>query len=194
MPNINKVEFGNQTLIDLTDATLEQSDGDKILLGETAYGRDGNMITGTVVTVPVDTAMSDSSENAVQNKVIKAYVDQHEPEIQQQGNWYYREYPNGTFEAWMKIDGFTIAINNQSGNLYRSALQTTALPTNLTQGRTANIIDANVQCGHDNYPAFTCLGRTITNNSINWYALSGGNRSSSPNYLLMISVFGKFSS
>ena len=193
MPNINKVEFGNQTLIDLTDATLEQSDGDKILLGETAYGRDGNMITGTVVTVPVDTAMSDSSENAVQNKVIKAYVDSHEPEIVTSGNWSWREYPNGTFEAWYKVPAFTCAINNASGSLYRSALQTLTLPAGLTNGRTADIIDATVNCGHDSYPAWTCLGKTITNNSITWYALSGGSRGQT-NYLLMASVFGKFSS
>lgn len=43
----NKIIYGNTTLIDLTDATLEQSDGAKILSGESAYGRDGEKITGT---------------------------------------------------------------------------------------------------------------------------------------------------
>ena len=43
----NKVVYGNTVLIDLTDATLGQSDGDKILSGETAYGKDGEKITGS---------------------------------------------------------------------------------------------------------------------------------------------------
>lgn len=43
----NKVIFGSQTIIDLTDASLGQSDGDKILSGESAYGKDGEKITGS---------------------------------------------------------------------------------------------------------------------------------------------------
>lgn len=43
----NKVIFGNTTLIDLTDATLGQNDGSQILAGQTAYGKDGEKITGT---------------------------------------------------------------------------------------------------------------------------------------------------
>ena len=43
----NKVIYGNTTLIDLTDATLEVTDGDQILSGQSAYGRDGEKITGT---------------------------------------------------------------------------------------------------------------------------------------------------
>lgn len=43
----NKVIFGNQTIIDLTDASLGQNDGAKILSGESAYGKDGEKITGS---------------------------------------------------------------------------------------------------------------------------------------------------
>ena len=43
----NKVIFGSQTIIDLTDASLGQNDGAKILSGESAYGRDGEKITGS---------------------------------------------------------------------------------------------------------------------------------------------------
>ena len=43
----NKVVYGGQTLIDLTDATLGVNDGAQILTGQTAYGRDGEKITGT---------------------------------------------------------------------------------------------------------------------------------------------------
>ena len=43
----NKVVYGGQVLIDLTDATLGVNDGDKILSSQTAYGKDGEKITGT---------------------------------------------------------------------------------------------------------------------------------------------------
>lgn len=42
---INKVVYGNQTLIDLTDSTLTSSD--ELVEGVTAYDRSGNRITGT---------------------------------------------------------------------------------------------------------------------------------------------------
>lgn len=41
---INKIQYGNTVLIDLTDATAT---ADKILQGYTAYGRDGSKLTGT---------------------------------------------------------------------------------------------------------------------------------------------------
>lgn len=40
----NKVVLGNETLVDLTDATAT---ADKILNGYTAYGSDGNKLVGT---------------------------------------------------------------------------------------------------------------------------------------------------
>ena len=60
----NKVVYGGQTLIDLTDATLGQSDGDKILLGQSAYGKDGEKITGTC-TYNADTSDADVSASEV---------------------------------------------------------------------------------------------------------------------------------
>lgn len=45
MPNINKVVFGNTTLIDLTDSTL--NDPSQLASGVTAYDRSGTKITGT---------------------------------------------------------------------------------------------------------------------------------------------------
>lgn len=57
----NKIIYGNTTLIDLTDATLGQNDGAKILASETAYGKDGEKITGTC-TYNADT--SDATANA----------------------------------------------------------------------------------------------------------------------------------
>lgn len=57
----NKIIFGGTTLIDLTDASLGQDDGAKILSGESAYGKDGEKITGTC-TFDADT--SDASASA----------------------------------------------------------------------------------------------------------------------------------
>lgn len=45
MPNVNKVVYGNQTLIDLTNSTL--SSADQLAQGVTAYDRGGNLLTGT---------------------------------------------------------------------------------------------------------------------------------------------------
>ena len=45
MPNVNKVIYGNQTLIDLTNSTL--SSAGQLAQGVTAYDRGGNLLTGT---------------------------------------------------------------------------------------------------------------------------------------------------
>lgn len=69
----NKVVYGNQVLIDLTDATLEVTDGAQILSGQTAYGRDGEKITGTC-TYNADT--SDATATASEILATKtAYVN-----------------------------------------------------------------------------------------------------------------------
>ena len=69
----NKVVYGNTVLIDLTDANLGQSDGDQILSGKTAYGNDGEKITGTC-TFDADT--SDATATASEILATKtAYVN-----------------------------------------------------------------------------------------------------------------------
>lgn len=60
----NKIIYGGQTLIDLTDATLGQSDGAKILSGESAYGKDGEKITGSC-TYDADTSDADASASEI---------------------------------------------------------------------------------------------------------------------------------
>lgn len=60
----NKVIFGNQTIIDLTDASLGQNDGAKILDGESAYGKDGEKITGTC-TYDADTSDANASASEI---------------------------------------------------------------------------------------------------------------------------------
>lgn len=72
MMAINKVVYGDQTLIDISDATLSAAD---LLEGLVAYNRAGERIIGSLVQMIIDNAMSDSSTNPVQNNIIKAYVD-----------------------------------------------------------------------------------------------------------------------
>ena len=60
----NKIIYGGQTLIDLTDATLGQSDDDQILDGQTAYGKDGEKITGSC-TYDADTSDADASASEI---------------------------------------------------------------------------------------------------------------------------------
>ena len=60
----NKIIYGNTTLIDLTDATLGQSDGDQILDGQSAYGKDGEKITGSC-TYDADTSDADATASEI---------------------------------------------------------------------------------------------------------------------------------
>lgn len=65
MPNVNKVIYGNQTLIDLTDATITgANEADKILKGYTAYGADGTKVTGTS-TFDVDSSVATATQSEV---------------------------------------------------------------------------------------------------------------------------------
>lgn len=70
MPNINKVVYGNQTLIDLTTDTLTSTD--QLASGITAHDRSGAVITGTN-TYDADT----SDANAAASEILfskTAYV------------------------------------------------------------------------------------------------------------------------
>lgn len=60
----NKVVYGGTVLIDLTDASLGQSDGSKILANESAYGKDGEKITGTC-TFDADTSDANASASEI---------------------------------------------------------------------------------------------------------------------------------
>ena len=60
----NKVVYGNTVIIDLTDATLGVNDGAQILLGQTAYGKDGEKITGTS-TYNADTSSATASASEI---------------------------------------------------------------------------------------------------------------------------------
>lgn len=59
---VNKVIYDGETLMDLTDSTVSE---ESLLEGAVAYNAAGERITGAVVTVPVDSAPTEGSSNAV---------------------------------------------------------------------------------------------------------------------------------
>lgn len=136
--------------------------------------------------------MSDKfvNENGVQ--AIKTYIDKKYPPIMTQGNYKYRIYDDGTFEVWFTQVGFTTTINNASGTLYRSPLLSLALPSALYNSYTCTILHAEVNCSHNNYPSWGMLA-SIYSTGVNYYAMSGGSRGSSPNYTLTAYIFGTLS-
>lgn len=78
---VNKVVFGEDTLIDISDSTVTT---DGLLEGLSAYNAAGEKITGVLPKMVVDIQMSDTSENVVQNKTIKEYVDTADANLQSQ--------------------------------------------------------------------------------------------------------------
>lgn len=64
---VNKVIYGGNTLVDLTGDTVTAAD---LADGVKATGADGNPIVGLMQKVTIDAALSTTSTNPVQNKVI----------------------------------------------------------------------------------------------------------------------------
>lgn len=69
---VNKVIYGGNTLVDLTGDTVTAAD---LADGVKATGADGKPIVGLLPKVTIDSQLSASSTNPVQNKVIKAELD-----------------------------------------------------------------------------------------------------------------------
>jgi hypothetical protein len=69
---VNKVIYGGNTLVDLTGDTVTAAD---LADGVKATGSDGNPIVGLMQKVTIDAELSTTSTNPVQNKVIKAALD-----------------------------------------------------------------------------------------------------------------------
>ena len=66
---VNKVIYGGNTLVDLTGDTVTATD---LADGVKATGADGNPVIGLLPKVTIDTELSLSSTNPVQNKTITA--------------------------------------------------------------------------------------------------------------------------
>ena len=69
---VNKVYYGDRKVMDISDATADEN---TTLSGYTGYKASGAKFNGGVVVAPVDDALSGTSENPVQNKVIKSALD-----------------------------------------------------------------------------------------------------------------------
>lgn len=69
---VNKVVYDGATLVDLTGDTVT---ADNLAAGVKATGADGKPIVGLLPKVTIDSQLSASSTNPVQNKVIKAALD-----------------------------------------------------------------------------------------------------------------------
>ena len=113
------------------------------------------------------------------------------PEVQTQDEWKYKIYDDGTFEAWYNKPRVNFTINTQSGMLYRSNLSSLTLPTDLTNAHDCEILHASINVAHNNYPAWGMLA-SIYGATANYYALSGGSRGASPNYIVTAYVFGTY--
>ncbi len=69
---VSKVVYGGETLVDLTSDTVTAND---LAEGVTATAADGTQITGLLPKVEIDSALSSTSTNPVQNKVINEALD-----------------------------------------------------------------------------------------------------------------------
>ena len=108
--------------------------------------------------------------------------------IQTSGDWRYRVNGDG-FEAWYSKEKVNLTINTASGNLYRSNLLTLTLPDEITGAGTVKILHASVNAAHNNYPSWGMLA-SLSATGVNYYAMSGGTRSASPNYVVTAHIFG----
>lgn len=68
---VNQVLVGDEVKLDLTADTVSE---DNLLAGATAHNAAGEPITGAFVTVPVDSELSETSENAIQNMAVAKAV------------------------------------------------------------------------------------------------------------------------
>lgn len=116
---------------------------------------------------------------------IKAYIDGKVAETQTSGNWSYKIYADGSFDAWYYKAAETWAITYASGNMYRSDPRQFNLPTDISGG---TVFYTNCQIFHPNYPVWGAVAQV---NPPKVQALSGAQRTSNSNHTTMIHVSGK---
>lgn len=86
---VSKVEFGGETLVDLTGDTVSPQN---LLSGETAHGADGELVEGAVVAVPTTTSLAVTEEgvSALDGTVGKLLNDKFGGcTFEQEGNDFY---------------------------------------------------------------------------------------------------------
>lgn len=115
---------------------------------------------------------------------IKAYIDSKVSFVQTAGYWSYRINNDGTFEAWYSRTGVSFTVTYASGNFYRSDPLIFALPSALDSATVSNV---QAQVFHTGFPTF---GAVSSLDPIKVQALSGANRGTNSNYVVVIYVFG----
>ena len=98
---VSKVNFGGDTLIDLTNDSVT---ADMLAKGATAHDAAGERVVGMLFTTKVDDSLSATSENPVQNKVITSALES------KAGTEVATESTNGLMskEDKTKLDGVTL--------------------------------------------------------------------------------------
>lgn len=153
---INKVVYGATTLVDLTDSTVTP---ETLALGQVAYNAAGERIVGTMITFA---------------------------ELETDGYWQYRIFPDNTFEAHYARTGVTFDIKYASGTaIYRSDPSLFSLPDALSSG---TVRTAQAQVFHTGFPAWGALGQVSPPKV---QAMSTANRGSNSNYTVLIDCWGE---
>lgn len=156
-------------------------------------------LSGYATTAAMNTALAGKQDTLVSGTNIKTVngksllgagdITLANANMQTEGDWRYKINPDNTFEAYYYKSGVTLTITDQSGNFFRSALQTLALPAGIANNYAATPLHASVNAAHNNYPCFGTLASMATN-QVKYYAMSGSSRGQSPNYIVTAHVFG----
>lgn len=94
-------------------------------------------------------------------EVIDDYVVEHG----KNGDWTYRKYADGTFDAWLRQNGPELSSWTASGNMYYGDVITIKFPFNVVAGTGVANIDMNHQCMSSNL--------VIGTNSLNFRPMRG---------------------
>ena len=117
--SVNKVVVDGKTVFDLTNDTVTE---DTLLEGTTAHDAAGKTIKGAVVVAPIDSELSEESENPVQNKVITAKMAEIEEKIPESGSGGLGEYVTGTYTG---TDAYAIEYENSNNTRYYEKVSVT---------------------------------------------------------------------
>ena len=133
---VNKIDFGNTTLIDLTDATAT---GSKILSGYTAYGKEGELMTGVAAGEVTNVSSLDELKGNWDNE--DGFLFSYDPEVGERtyvtntvitskgvyeettdvasaSTWYFEQVSGYTdrFYVYTKISGENYYMYNDTGS------------------------------------------------------------------------------
>ena len=122
---ISKVVYGATTIVDLTGDTVT---ADRLLVGETAHGPDGELITGTYDLIPLVPDYYDYN---------KGYVDS--------GKWIYQNPTNTFVDIYPVLANhpYFISLGNNVGSRFRVMFTTVDVTQTASNVTGTNIINQN---------------------------------------------------